>query len=69
MTPNHEPSDQAQNQVASPVNDNQKLRDKIAAFELKHEETVAKHETVRMKHEADHKSLSDQVTKLQQGNK
>ncbi len=69
MTPGNQPSDQVQTQVATPVNDNQELRDRIGALELKHEETAAKHEVMRIKHEADHKTLSDQVTKLQQGNK
>ncbi len=69
MTPGKKPSDQPQNQIATPINENEQLRNRISALELKHEETAAKHEAVRMKHEADHKTLSDQVTKLQQGNK
>ncbi len=35
----------------------------------KQEATMVKHEEALIKHEADNKTLSDQVTKLQQGNK
>ncbi len=69
MTPGSKPGDQAQYQVATPVNGNQELTDRVTALERKHEATVAKHEEVRVKHEADQRTLSDQVTKLQQGNK
>jgi hypothetical protein len=52
-----------------PVDESQELRDRIAALELKQEATVAKQEATLLKHESDHKALSDQITKLQQGNK
>ena len=58
------------------VDYSQELKDRIAALELKHEETLVKNEATRVKQEVehkalsdDHKALSDQVTKLKQGNK
>ena len=69
MTPSNQPSDQVQNQVATPVDGNQELKDRVTALELKYEQTLVKQESAVAKHEADHKTLKEQVTKLQQGNK
>ncbi len=62
-------SGKTKTKVATPVDGNQELKDKVTALELKYEETLVKHEAAVAKHEADHKTLQEQVTKLQQGNK